>query len=353
MKSADKRERKYISRIVKPLLLVAVLIGSWSCDHETEPPDGPNLIDRFGPFEVFEDFAVSLNTVDFSAGGTAVFTAEFNKNIDWVITITGQTSGAVKRIEGFDRFINAENATWNGTTTDLPFFRNETCIAEITVPEEPDYMDSVTIKVVGTRTYEGSLVTDFEEDSPGCIILGNFEFELVESGRVDDGIAGQEDFFYRLQGTDNESGGPTDNFFVGLATILPCVNGLTYFDVPTVVPENFYVNAMIEGRNSQETRAIVTTIFDTNDSGAYEDGIDQGIEFIIDPLYEGWELQSVNMAVLDEEATNIEVTSELLGKIVAMRLVLISRNDIQPSPRLQVGFNTDYITFTEGAPLKL
>ncbi len=328
------------------ILGLSVLFAMTGCDHVTDPPDGPNLIDRFGPFEVVADLESDRDEVDFSVGQVVTFTAQFNKNIDWVITITGQSSGAVKRIEGFDRFVDEENAVWNGSTTDLPFFSAEMCEVILSVPEE-EYTDTVMVNVLGARIYPGVLAADFEENPGACIILGDFEFELTPaSGRQEDIPAGQGSFFYRLEGTDNESGGPTDNFFVGLAEVLPCLNGVTYYDVPTTIPENLFLNFMLRGRNSAYTRAIIGVAIDSNDSGDWNDGVDQVYEIVIDPLYEGWRLQSANMGELG-------IPQEDLSKIVNIRLVLISLNNLQPSPREQVGFEVDFFTFTDGAPLEL
>ena len=96
-------KNSYIYNIIFTALFAIVVAG---CSHKTETFDGPNLVDRFGPFNVVTDLGVSQPQVDFAAGQTVFFTAEFNKNVNWVIEITGTVSGAVKRIEGFDKSVN-------------------------------------------------------------------------------------------------------------------------------------------------------------------------------------------------------------------------------------------------------
>jgi hypothetical protein len=44
---------------IKSLLAIAVLITFAGCDHETDPFDGPSLVDRFGPFSVVEPLSVN------------------------------------------------------------------------------------------------------------------------------------------------------------------------------------------------------------------------------------------------------------------------------------------------------
>ena len=150
------------------------------CSHETDPFDGPSLVDRFGEFKVIEGLEISQPTVDFAAGETVYFTAMFNKNVDWIVEITGMESGAVKRIEGFDSELVASNATWTGGTTDLPFFKAEMCTVKLLVPEEPNFSESGEVEVLGTITYSGSLVTDFEENHPG-VIQRNYDFKFSQT----------------------------------------------------------------------------------------------------------------------------------------------------------------------------
>jgi len=335
---------KFGLKRILPLAIALVLFAA--CDHDTEP-ETPSLFDRFAPLELLDSLQSSTTEVDFSAGQSVSFTARFNKNIDWVITITGQLSGGVKTIEGFDLIVDPDNATWEGGTTDLPLFREEPCMVVLSVPEEPEFGDTLMIEVLGTRVYEGTLVTDFEDNPGACIQLGDFEFELNNSGRRDDIItAAQGDFFYRLAGTDNETGGPTDNFFVGLARIFACITGETYIQVPTTVPENLYLNLFVEGRATPYTRVVLGLIIDSNDSGDFEEGADAIRSLEFDPTYTGWRLQSFN-------GSDFGVTQEELQKVVGIELVLISLNNLQPSPREEVGFETDYVIFTQNRPLEL
>jgi hypothetical protein len=57
-------------------------------------PDGPNLGDLYGNFEIREGLQVSATTVDFSAGQTVHFTAKTSIAADWVLEVRGTTSGS-------------------------------------------------------------------------------------------------------------------------------------------------------------------------------------------------------------------------------------------------------------------
>lgn len=334
-----------MNKLIYHILFIGI-IGALisSCSHDTDTFDGPSLVDRFGDFNVIEGLGISSSTVNFTAGETVYFTAQFNKNIDWVVEITGSESGAVKRIEGFDRELTEENATWNGGTTDLPFFKAEMCTVELLIPEEPDYKDSGTVEVLGAKTYEGSLFTNFEEDAGADIFFGNFEFDFSPAaGRTDAVPAAEGDFCYLLEGTDNT----LDNFFVGLISINASITDQTYIPLPTTVPEELFFNCFLYSDGTPYTIAVIEFAFDSNDSGAYEDGDTTfKIEGDFPIQWEGWRH-------INHPMSEVGITQEQLEKLVALRFILISDNNAQPFPREQVGFAVDFITFTQGSPLEL
>lgn len=328
----------------KSILAIAILFSVAGCDHDTDP-DGPNLVDRFGPFNVVVPLSVNTTSVDFTAGEAVIFTAQFNKNVDWRIEITGLQSGAVRRIEGFDREINAGNATWTGGTTILPFFKNEMCAVQLTVPEEPDFIDSAQVEIIGTKIYPGSLFTDFEDPPGQNIEFGNFEFELTnQSGRQNVLTAGQGDWYYFLEGTDNV----VPNFFVGLANISSTITGQTYAPMPSTVPAQVFFNCLMYHDGSPNGIAVIQFAYDSNDNGVFDDGPDETFQLPGDfPLnWVGWRHIHHSMA-------DVGISSEKLQKIVAIRLLLISDLNSQPNPPQPVRYGTDFITFTQGGPLQL
>ncbi|MEL6589896.1 MAG: hypothetical protein AAFQ68_07450 [Bacteroidota bacterium] len=326
-------------------LLFAAGLLLTACQHETDPFDGPSLIDRFGDFRISTDLAASNSTVDFSSNERVHFTAQFSKNIQWTLKITGKESGAVKIIEGFDRELTADNSRWNGTTTELPLFRNEDCLVELIIPEEDSLTTSVEISVTGTRTYEGSPITGFEEDLGTNLFFGNFEFELTGlTGRRNDIPAGEGEYFYFFEGTDNV----VANFFVGLIQIFPSVNGETYFSMPTTIPEESYFNFFLWGDGTPNTIAVIQFFTDSNGDGSFTDGVDQSFQLEGDfPLaHTGWQAFSHTMA-------DVGMTQSELEELVAVQVLLISNLNGQPNPPEPVRFGLDFMTFTQDQPLQL
>jgi len=329
--------KKYIWHIL--LLALGFTLAS-GCNHVTDPFDGPDLNDRFGPFAFTEDLALSQSSVDFSTGQTTFITAAFSKNVNWVVRITGQESGAVKLIEGFSNRLEEENATWNGTTTDLPLFRDETCTVELIVPGEDSISQSVQVEVTGSRLYEGSVAIDFETNPGANLFLGNFEFDLTDRTGIQSDIpAAQGSNYYLFEGSD----AVVPNNFAGLIRIFPGVNGLTYFDMPTTVPESSYFNFMLYGDGAPNTIAVIQFFTDTNGDGEYTDGTDQSFElgaFNVD--HGGWKLVSEPMATAGMSQAQLE-------QIVCIQVLLIHAT--QGGSEL-VRFGMDYLTFTQDQPLQ-
>lgn len=332
---------KSIFSHIRFTLVASLLVLISACNHDTDDFDGPSLIDRFGPFELVNDLEVSNATVDFSTGQTVFFTATFNKRINWVLQITGQQSGAVKEITGFTQELNSENAVWNGTTTALPLFRAEACVAKLIIPEEDSLTLTANVETLGGRVYEGSLFADFEEASPN-IVVRNFEFEFTANTGVNSVVpAGEGEKSLLLEGTD----GVVDNFFVGLVEILAPLSGEQYIPMPSAVPEDVYFNAFVYGTGDPYTIAIFNFYSDADGNGLYNESADK--EFATENIaitWTGWRQFSLKMS-------DLGITEDELAELVAMRVVLISDNNSQPIPRVQTSFATDFITFTKDQPL--
>lgn len=339
---------KLLRGAVLSLLVGLTLAG---CDHATDF-DGPRLIDRFGDFALLDPIEASVDEVDFAAGESVIFTARFNKQVNWVIEIVGQESGAVKRIEDFSAELTAENTRWEGGTTELPLFKDEPVEARLFVPEEESDTTSVMLNVLTPREYPGNVVADFEGDD--VITVLNPEFEFDEFGVSAEIPPAEGDGFYLLRGTDDVV---VNNFFIGLITILPPGGGT--FEVPTDIADELYLNAFLYGYGTPNTIAVVEVVVDANGSGTYEEGQDTivplggDVEFpnlgIVD--FEGWQAYSEPASSFG--AFGAGLTDQQTEQIVAVRVVLISDAANQPTPPLQVEYGIDYITFTAGGPLEL
>jgi hypothetical protein len=335
-----------MKNLIKFSLLFLAIGFMTSCQHDTDVPDGPSLITQYGPFTLLEDLAKSQDQVDFANGESVFFTARFNKSVNWELTITGRTSGAVKVIEGLSSDLDAATASWNGSATEPPLFRAEMCDVQLLVPTEDSLLLTTEVEVLSGRNYDDAVtMVDFETDLGSSLFFGNFEFELTaETGVRDDMIAGQGEKFYFFEGTD----GVVDNFFCGLIRIDPAFQGNTYFALPSPDPSEVYFNTLIWHDKTPHTIAVIQFFIDTNNDGVFTDGVDQSKQLAGDfPLdHEGWKLFSHTMA-------ETGMTEAEMAKIVTIQVLLISNKNAQPTPPNPVRYGIDFMTLTSGQPLEL
>jgi len=118
---------------MKKLKFLLLLTPFFFISCEKEKIEGPDLHDLYSELTILESLNIVGDSADFSNNQTMYFTASFSKQIDWTIKIKGLNSSAVKIISGKSQTINQANSTWNGSSTQLPFFIAEDCDLELTL----------------------------------------------------------------------------------------------------------------------------------------------------------------------------------------------------------------------------
>lgn len=293
------------------------------------------------------NLTASTSSIDFSSGNEVFFNAEFSREVNWSLKITGTESGAIKEFNGNGMIINESNSSWDGAASASSIFLAEQCEVTLTSSQYPDFNETIQINVLSPKPLGGDLITDFEQDLGASLFIGDFEFELIgDVGQVQDANAIQGSSYLYLEGTDNSSGGLSDNFFVGLARLFPSLEGNTYFSAPSTDPSQLYFNVLVFNELPY-SRLVVSFKVDSNDNGQFDNDTDNSFSFEYDGIFDspaGWNDLNVSM---DE----IGLSSTALTKIVAIEFVLISLNNIQPTPREPVGFGLDYLSFSVGEPL--
>jgi hypothetical protein len=74
------------------ILLCAVLLLSISCRKNKTQFDGPSIDEIYSDFKIVDSFKINKDSVNFTNAETAMFSAKFNKIVDWTISIYGTTS---------------------------------------------------------------------------------------------------------------------------------------------------------------------------------------------------------------------------------------------------------------------
>ena len=145
----------------------------------------------------------------------------------------------------------------------------------------------------------------------------------------------------------------------GTVTVLP-PPGAGTFAVPTTVADQLYLNAFLYNFGSAFTLPVLEVVVDANGTGRYEDGQDTIIPLGADVEFPnlvagfgepGWQLYAEPASSFGAFGSGL--TDAQTQQIVAIRAVLISDANAQPTPPRQVDFGIDYITFTAGGPLEL
>ena len=326
------------------VLIIVVLLG---CKREEADFVGPSLENIFGEFSILEDFDITNREVDFFAGESTTFTAQFSKEVDWQVRVTGLTTGSVKIIEGFSSILDVTNARWNGTTTELPLFNTETCAVELSIPSDTiSILD--TLSIAGTRVAEGLIVADFENGIDpawtGFVQSGaDMSFNITN-----DIVPAQGNGYYDMGGEVNW------DYLIGLIDFPAAA-----FDGATAYPLNpnpgaVYFNVMLylpEGINNE----IVLFQFreDDNGDGFYTENTEDmfSVELNND-LEPGWQLISIRYADMPTLINGAPASPLGNGLYEPNKLSKISCLFLaDPSTGYSQTF-MDYMIFTEDGPLQ-
>ncbi len=326
-----------MKKIVSIIILALV---AFSCERNTDTL-GPALTDLYGPFQVFEAFDASRNNVDFKNGESVEFTCVFSKQVNWEVHIIGQSSGAEKVLSGFSRTIDANNGgLWNGTTTNLPMFNKEDCMAYLTISAvDTSFSDTLTnlITVDDTRMVNGYVVTDWENGlNPGFT-------RFVQSGAnmrfdtVNDPTGAEGQVYYQFTGDVSFAddlgniGMPKDSF-TDTSFTLSTNSDIVYFNV-----------FARKGPQAVQDIFVIQFMEDDNGNGAYDANADDLHEFVFQGLSEDWEQFSIIYEDLNTAIGN-GGGQKNPEKLIFMRIIPIG---------VKVPFDgyLDYLVFTENGPL--
>lgn len=325
------------------LVLIAFLgVAGLSCERSTDP-EGPSLNDLYGDFQVLEAFEASRQNVDFSNGSTMFFTAFFSKQVNWRITITGQSSGAAKVIEGFTFRITEENSTWIGDITSLPMMKEEPCEVVLNVETlDTNFADTIFINVRGVKANQGKLVTDFENGlNPGFIRFVQSGVPPMIFDTINDVTSAQGNACYEMSGEvpfADDLGNilMPKSSFTDTAFELPPNDQTVYF--------NFFAR---KGPMTVDELFVFQFMEDDDGNGEYNAGSDDLYEYVLDGLPEEWEHFSVKYADIVGSSLNGNQQRDP-DRLIQMRLLPIS----PPPNRARIQTFVDYMIFTENTPLR-
>ena len=314
----------------KVISLLIFLVIAIACERSIDTL-GPDLTDVFGPFTVFEQFDASRSNVDFSAGESVEFTCVFSKQVNWEIHIVGQKSGAEKVLTGFTNSITPDlGGLWNGSTTSLPMFKLEQCMAYVLVNDvDTTFSDTIyNITVSGVRDVNSFIVTDFNNGlNPGFNRFvqsgADMRFDTITDPTGAEGVA-----YYEM------SGEVTFADDLGNISMPKSAFTDTSFTLSSN-DQNVFFNVFAK-KGPQAVSDIFVFQFIEDDNDVHE--------YVFQGLSQDWEQFSI--AYADLTTTNSAGGGEK-NPDKLMRIVMLPIGIKQPFQ----GF-VDYIVFTENGPLE-
>jgi hypothetical protein len=148
----------------KLILFLGMVFFLHSCTKKEL--EGPLIETLYSDFELIKPLKLTNKNPSFSSNEQVRFHCEFNKPVQWKITILGLITNAKREITGFSSLIDSNTIVWNGGPSQVPFFSEEICAIELTFENEIDTLRD-TITIFSAKTYENGIwVENFENGVP-------------------------------------------------------------------------------------------------------------------------------------------------------------------------------------------
>lgn len=274
--------KKYI--ICLSVVLSLLISG---CRKDTLVIDGPNIQESLSTFRILTPFKCNKDSVAFGNPETAIFSASFNKVVNWEISVTGQTSKAKKVWTGQGKKIDATNSTWNGSTTFFPLFKSEKCVATLKIEGIQDSFQ-LPLKIKSPKVNQGFLLADFENG------FNPLWTRFVQSGAnmdfniKSDAFTPQASKYLRMAGKVNW------DYLIGLIDFNAKAYGATKTLALSTNPDEVYFNCLIYGEpNTNESLVLFQFKEDEDANGIINASSDDEYDYQVTVNWTGWKLISV------------------------------------------------------------
>ncbi len=291
---------------------------------------------------------------------TVYFKSTFNATVRWTLTLTGQTSGAIKILSGVSNALDANTAVWNGSTDTLKQFRKtETVNASLAVLGWKDTLH--TSLTVGSEKNRGNVLGTFEnitvdqvaknwQDATGLWWFFSFETnELDVCDKIADPTTPNGTYALHLAGHDANS-----SYYIGQAG-LSAPSGVFNFG-PTVL-KDFYFNIYIKGCGSaanKDYKLVMQAYEDDNLNGVLTyNGDEDKYTYTISLMYDGWKLHRIPYASfgLDSPTAANTYRSHSPDKIANIGLFFGANTAAGLSSSTVVDVEIDHFSITTDGPM--
>jgi hypothetical protein len=322
----------------KIIVLSFLVLSLVACRKDTKT-DGPSIAEIYSNFKLLDGFKASKDSVDFKTSETVFFSASFNKIVTWKITIEGQTSKAKKTLSGQSRIIAINNALWNGSTTTLPMFRAEKCIATLKIVDVADSF-TANVFVKNPKVNDGFIVADFESG------LKTSWTKYFQSGASmdckvkTDNLAPEGGSYLNMAGTVNW------DYLIGLID----------FPVPFSLntnPDAVYFNCLVYGTSSANPSIVLFQFKeDENSDGTFSASNEDEYDYQVTVDWEGWKLISMKYSDIFTLVNGSPSTPKGNGLHNPNKLSKISMLHLANPNNGFAETKLDYLMFSNNKPLE-
>jgi hypothetical protein len=344
----DYKSGKYIYVVLHIILLmVLVLVFMVSgCKHKFEKENfiGPEYASAPKGFNVVgNSFIASPDPIDFTIKQDT-FYAVLSHRVSWTIKITGQGSKAEKIIKGLSDKINSSNASWDGGSDNIMFFRQgEICDVELSFLGS-DIVLTDNITIFKTKLYSGILISDFD----GGGIVPNtsswYSYSDTASGVLEISSYGfLNTILPSVQGTKSlhMKGKDLDNdWYIGGCGYWEDKGLDVKLSALSTNPDEIYLNAFINS-NGNTTTGVSFSVFEA--TGPSRDVFYKNVP--VD--WTGWKLISYKLSGFSKNPVSVGNGVVDVNTLKTMEFV--------PYPTMigaTCDMNIDYVIFTVGDPFK-
>tara|TARA_A100001015_G_scaffold308063_1_gene405034 strand:- start:10003 stop:10992 length:990 start_codon:yes stop_codon:yes gene_type:complete len=329
---------------MKKIIIIITVLLLMSCERENDIL-GPSLNDIYGEFNIIEKLDISNRNVDFENSQIVYFTAEFSKTVDWQIKIKGNISGAEKIINGYSRIINENNSLWDGSTTNLPFFKIEDCNVELYIPSDSLFFYDNNLTILSTKVFDGLIVADFENGlNPNWIPFvqagTNMSFNIINDN------APEGNSYYDM-------GGDVDwDWLIGMIDFPASAYGQNTFNLNDN-PDQVYFNLLLYLPENLINPPLVLFQFkeDDNLDNEFTPGIEDMYSIELREFKLGWQIISIKYSDLLTLSNGATVEPDGDGIMNPDKLNMISMLFLAQQGAGYSQVYVDYLIFTESQPL--
>ncbi|MFL5728845.1 MAG: hypothetical protein ACJ75J_05085 [Cytophagaceae bacterium] len=340
---------------MKNLLLYSQILFAFAFFSCKKEQLGPSLNDINGPVTITTALSASNATPNFSTGGSIYFMAAFQNDASWVLTLTGNISGAVKTFTGVGKTIDISNSSWNGSSGSVTSFQAEPVTVSLTFPSASSAPSSTTtVNITGIRNPNtgGKLVADFHNASKikdaNYTTTTNWQSDWPATAAASTLPLVDGNPYLVMSGTPWQ-GSPISPY-IDFLTIYSTAGDSTYGSYFPLYPDPAQVYLNLEVYNSYNALAPISN---TNNPYAWlqinimeENGVTRTYD-IKNPTWNGWKLFSINYNSF--VSSNTAATPNP-SQVKAVQLVILSTAPQAGIASYKITVPVDHMIWTFNKP---